>query len=118
MTGCPVAAEWLVARWWGRESQQATCPQGRHIRRRAQPVVPSAAQSPQPSLLSGAGGSQRRSSKSEVCTQLIVVNHGPRETAAHPRTPGRSSPPVSTELTLIALVLGSLAVTAACRRFG
>jgi monovalent cation/hydrogen antiporter len=92
------------------------------MRRCAQTVTPIAAQSAQPSLLSGSGASQDLSSKTVVCAQLIVVNHSPRETAVHdPPTHddhhGRRRP-VNTELTLIALVLGSLAVTALCRRFG
>jgi len=76
----------------------------------------------QASVLSGSGVVQERSSYSVVCAQLIVVNHGPRDTALQNRTEhdlgGRRHLDVSTELTLIALVLGSLAVTALCRRYG
>src|SRR3954447_7303087 len=122
MTAWPVSLWCAVAWWWGLESQQATCPQSRHMRRCAQTVTLMTAQSAQPSLLSGSGASQDLSSKTVVCAQLIVVNHSPRETAVHdPPTHddhhGRRRP-VNTELTLIALVLGSLAVTALCRRFG
>ena len=86
-------------------------------------MLPIAVQSVQASVLSGSGVVQERSSYSVVCAQLIVVNHGPRDTAlqnhpGHGHHGGRRPLDVSTELTLIALVLGSLAVTALCRRYG
>jgi hypothetical protein len=77
-----------VAWWCGLESQQATWPQVRHIRRCAQTLTPSTRQSAQPSVLSGSGAVQAASSNSVVCAQLIVLNHGPPEIAVPPHPTG------------------------------
>jgi Na+/H+ antiporter len=109
------------------------------MRRCAQTLTPSTLQSAQPSVLSGSGAVQAASSNSVVCAQLIVLNHGPPEIAVPPHPArhvlqtgaaarcgddpqadgtDRRPPHVSLELTLIALVLGSLAITWVCRRHG
>lgn len=75
-------------------------------------MEPITAQSGQASCASGVGSVHRGASNSAVWEQLIVLHSAPRPPIV------LEGPYVNLELAVLALVLGSLAVTAVCRRLG